>query len=283
MNVQKTIDNLANRRKGLVITVGNYKGGAGKTSNSILIAYQLSKLGVKTLVIDLDPQTNATKALLLTKSANDPDNINTVDKTIMYGVSNQSFRDLPVKIINNLYLLPSFTDFQDFPKYVYQHTNRSYDEALILKPLIDPLKDTFDIILLDVPPMSKEVTENAVVASDYTLISFQTQERSLTGAENYISDLLKYKDTYSLDIDILGILPVLQNKNGSVDTAMLEAAKDAFGDDLVFKTVIPHMERIKRFDITGITDRDRFDKKVMEKYKLVASEFAQRVYESENS
>ncbi|MBS0948734.1 ParA family protein [Levilactobacillus brevis] len=283
MNEQKTIDNLANRRKGLVITVGNYKGGAGKTSNSILIAYQLSKLGVKTLVIDLDPQTNATKALLLTKSANDPDNINTVDKTIMYGVSNQSFRDLPVKIINNLYLLPSFTDFQDFPKYVYQHTNRSYDEALILKPLIDPLKDTFDIILLDVPPMSKEVTENAVVASDYTLISFQTQERSLTGAENYISDLLKYKDTYSLDIDILGILPVLQNKNGSVDTAMLEAAKDAFGDDLVFKTVIPHMERIKRFDITGITDRDRFDKKVMEKYKLVASEFAQRVYESENS
>ncbi|MBS0979161.1 ParA family protein [Levilactobacillus brevis] len=283
MNEQKTIDNLANRRKGLVITVGNYKGGAGKTSNSILIAYQLSKLGVKTLVIDLDPQTNATKALLLTKSANDPNNINTVDKTIMYGVSNQSFRDLPVKIINNLYLLPSFTDFQDFPKYVYQHTNRSYDEALILKPLIDPLKDTFDIILLDVPPMSKEVTENAVVASDYTLISFQTQERSLTGAENYISDLLKYKDTYSLDIDILGILPVLQNKNGSVDTAMLEAAKDAFGDDLVFKTVIPHMERIKRFDITGITDRDRFDKKVMEKYKLVASEFAQRVYESENS
>lgn len=283
MNEQKTIDNLANRRKGLVITVGNYKGGAGKTSNSILIAYQLSKLGVKTLVIDLDPQTNATKALLLTKSANDPDNINTVDKTIMYGVSNQSFRDLPVKIINNLYLLPSFTDFQDFPKYVYQHTNRSYDEALILKPLIDPLKDTFDIILLDVPPMSKEVTENAVVASDYTLISFQTQERSLTGAENYISDLLKYKDTYSLDIDILGILPVLQNKNGSVDTAMLEAAKDAFGDDLVFKTVIPHMERIKRFDITGITDRDRFDKKVMEKYKLVASEFAQRIYESENS
>ncbi|ARN94037.1 ATPase (plasmid) [Levilactobacillus brevis] len=283
MNEQKTIDNLANRRKGLVITVGNYKGGAGKTSNSILIAYQLSKLGVKTLVIDLDPQTNATKALLLTKSANDPDNINTVDKTIMYGVSNQSFRDLPVKIINNLYLLPSFTDFQDFPKYVYQHTNRSYDEALILKPLIDPLKDTFDIILLDVPPMSKEVTENAVVASNYTLISFQTQERSLTGAENYISDLLKYKDTYSLDIDILGILPVLQNKNGSVDTAMLEAAKDAFGDDLVFKTVIPHMERIKRFDITGITDRDRFDKKVMEKYKLVASEFAQRVYESENS
>lgn len=283
MNEQKTIDNLANRRKGLVITVGNYKGGAGKTSNSILIAYQLSKLGVKTLVIDLDPQTNATKALLLTKSANDPDNINTVDKTIMYGVSNQSFRDLPVKIINNLYLLPSFTDFQDFPKYVYQHTNRSYDEALILKPLIDPLKDTFDIILLDVPPMSKEVTENAVVASDYTLISFQTQERSLTGAENYISDLLKYKDTYSLDIDILGILPVLQNKNGSVDTAMLEAAKDAFGDDLVFKTVIPHMERIKRFDITGITDRDRFDKKVMDKYKLVASEFAQRVYESENS
>ncbi|WP_232310827.1 MULTISPECIES: ParA family protein [Pediococcus] len=276
------LNNLLNRKKGLVITVGNYKGGAGKTSNSILIAYQLSKLGVSTLVVDLDPQTNATKALLLTKSANDPDNINTVDKTIMYGVASKDFRDLPVKILSNLYLLPSFTDFQDFPKYVYQHANTTYDEALILRPLIEPLKDTFDVILLDVPPMSKEVTENAVVASDYTLISFQTQERSLTGAENYISDLLKYKDAYMLDIDILGILPVLQNKNGSVDKAMLDAAKSAFGWDLIFKTVIPHMERIKRFDITGITDRDRFDKKVMEKYKSVTGELIQRIYESEN-
>ncbi|WP_282804043.1 ParA family protein [Secundilactobacillus kimchicus] len=283
MNNELYVNNLTTRDNGLVITVGNYKGGAGKTSHSILIAYQLSKLGIKTLVTDLAPQTNVTKALLLTKSANDPHNINTVNKTIMYGVANKDFTDLPVKILDNLYLLPSFTDFQDFPKYVYQHTPKAYDEALILKPLIEPLKHNFKIILLDVPPMSKEVTENAVVASDYTFISLQTQERSLTGAENYVNDLLRYKDAYSLDIDILGILPVLQNKSGSVDKAMLDAAKQAFGADLVFRTVIPHMERIKRFDITGISNRDRFDKKVMEKYQNVTQEFLQKIYESEHS
>lgn len=279
---KKYIDSLTEREQGLVITIGNYKGGAGKTSNSILIAYKLAKIGVRTLVIDLDPQTNATKALLLTKSANDPDNVNTVDKTIMYGVAHQNFEDLPVKIIKDLYLLPSFTDFQDFPKYVYQHASNTYEEALILKPLIDPLKDQYDVILLDVPPMSKEVTENAIIASDYTLISFQTQERSLTGAENYVSDLLKYKDLFELKIDVLGILPVLQNKNGTVDRAMLDAAKDIFGDDLLFSTIIPHMERIKRFDITGITDRDRFDTKVMERYEAVTEELLTRIYDREH-
>jgi len=238
---------LKNLDKPIVVTVGNYKGGSGKTSNSILISYRLAKIGIKTLVIDLDPQTNATKAMLLTKSAIEPEQVNTVDKTIMYGVAHGSFKNLPVKIMENLYLLPSFTDFQDFPKYIYQHAKDEYQEAMFLKPLIDNIKDEYQIILLDIPPMSKEVTENAIVASDYTLISYQTQERSLTGAENYITDLLMYKDKYNLDIDVLGILPVLQNKKGSVDKAMLDSVKQTFGEDLVFSTVVPHMERIKRF------------------------------------
>lgn len=276
MNLDNSINYIKNSSQAFTITVGNYKGGSGKTSNSILIAYKLAEFGLKTLVVDLDPQTNATKALLLTKS-NQSNNISPVKKTIMAGVADGSLENLPVKILKNLYLLPSFTDFEDFPKFILKNTKNDYEETHVLEPLLKPLKQKFDIIILDVPPMSKEVTENAIVASNYTLISFQTQERSLTGAENYITALLNYKDKYELKIDILGILPVLQNKTGSVDQAMLRAVKEKFGEENIFKAVVPHMERIKRFDITGITDRDRFDKAVMNKYDEVTKEFIIRL------
>lgn len=273
--MDKVIKN--SRNEGIILTVGNYKGGAGKTSNSTLIGYTLAKIGVKVLVVDLDPQTNATKSLLLTKSALEKDQITTINKTIMSGVANGSFVDLPVNIMPNYDLLPSYPDFGDFSKYVYKHANTESEEVSILKPLLDELRPKYDLIILDIPPMSREVTANATVASDYTVISFQTQERSLTGAENYINDLLNYKDKYKLDIDVVGILPVLQNKKGTVDNAMLNMAKNIFGEDLVFKSVIPHMERIKRFDITGITDRDRFDKKVMQTYRTATDEFIERI------
>ena len=272
-----------NNNKGLIITVGNYKGGAGKTSNSTLIGYTLAKQGIKVLVVDLDPQTNATKALLLTKSALEKDNIMTINKTIMSGVANGSLVDLPVNIMPNYDLLPSYPDFGDFPKYVYKHANNETEEVSILKPLLDELRPNYDLIILDIPPMSREVTANATVASDYTLISFQTQERSLTGAENYINDLLIYKDKFNLNIDVVGILPVLQNKKGTVDNAMLNMAKESFGDDLVFKSVIPHMERIKRFDITGITDKDRFDRKVMQTYEIATNEFIEKINKLEDA
>lgn len=266
-----------NRKDGLILTVGNYKGGAGKTSNSTLMGYTLAKKGERILLVDLDPQTNATKSLLLTKSALEKDNIMTINKTIMSGVASGSLLDLPVTIMPNLDLLPSYPDFGDFSKYVYKHSSSNEEEVSILKPLLDDLKPNYDLIILDIPPMNREVTANATVASDYTLISFQTQERSLTGAENYINDLLMYKDKYNLDIDVVGILPVLQNRQGSVDNIMLNMAKNIFGNDLVFESVIPHMERIKRFDITGITDKDRFDKKVMQTYEIATNEFISKL------
>lgn len=75
----------------------------------------------------------------------------------------------------------------------------------------------------------------------------------------------------------MGILPVLQNKAGSVDQAMLRAVKEKFGEENLFHSIVPHMERIKRFDITGITDHDRFDKSVMDKYEEVTQEFVCRL------
>ena len=268
------------RKKAVTIIIGNQKGGVGKTTNTYLIAYTLAKLGIKTLVCDLDPQSNSTKALILTKSQNSNE-IMTIDKTLMWGVQQRDLKDLPVSIIENLDLLPSYIDFEDFAKYLYKNTSNEYEETHLLEPLFEPLKEYYDIILIDVPPLSLEVTSNAVMFSDYVLISLQTQDDSMTGAIEYIKTLVKLKMKYELGIEVLGALPMLSNSRGSVDKLIIESAKEEWGEDLVFETVIPQMERIKRFSINGITDEDRFDRKVLEMYEKVVSEMLSKLIEFE--
>lgn len=269
------------RKKAVTIIIGNQKGGVGKTTNTYLIAYTLAKLGIKTLVCDLDPQSNSTKALILTKSQNSNE-IMTIDKTLMWGVQQRDLKDLPVSIIENLDLLPSYIDFEDFAKYLYKNTSNEYEETHLLEPLFEPLKEDYDIILIDVPPLSVEVTSNAVMFSDYVLISLQTQDDSMTGAIEYIKTLVKLKMKYELGIEVLGALPMLSNSRGSVDKLIIESAKEEWGEDLVFETVIPQMERIKRFSINGITDEDRFDRKVLEMYEKVVSEMLSKLIEFED-
>lgn len=272
-----------NRKQAITLTVGNFKGGVGKTTNSILIAYTLAQKGIKTLVIDLDPQANATKTLTLTKLNQDEDGILTFEKTLMRGIADNKIDDLPIKIIDNLFLMPSNIDFEEFAKFLYQNTDNQTDEYFYFSKLLDPIKENFDIIIIDVPPMSKEITRNAVTSSDYVLISLQTQEHSLTGAENYIEELNKLNEKYDLNLTVVGLLPVLLKNTGTVDEYIIENAKEIFGESNIFSTIVPQMERIKRFDINGITNHDRHDLKVLQKYNEVTDELITRLnfYEKE--
>lgn len=272
-----------NRKQAITLTVGNFKGGVGKTTNSILIAYTLAQKGIKTLVIDLDPQANATKTLTLTKLNQDEDGILTFEKTLMRGIADNKIDDLPIKIIDNLFLMPSNIDFEEFAKFLYQNTDNQTDEDFYFSKLLDPIKESFDIIIIDVPPMSKEITRNAVTSSDYVLISLQTQEHSLTGAENYIEELNKLNEKYDLNLTVVGLLPVLLKNTGTVDEYIIENAKEIFGESNIFSTIVPQMERIKRFDINGITNHDRHDLKVLQKYIEVTDELITRLnfYEKE--
>ncbi|GDZ83420.1 copy number control protein [Leuconostoc citreum] len=272
-----------NRKQAITLTVGNFKGGVGKTTNSILIAYTLAQKGIKTLVIDLDPQANATKTLTLTKLNQDEDGILTFEKTLMRGIADNKIDDLPIKIIDNLFLMPSNIDFEEFAKFLYQNTDNQTDEDFYFSKLLDPIKESFDIIIIDVPPMSKEITRNAVTSSDYVLISLQTQEHSLTGAENYIEELNKLNEKYDLNLTVVGLLPVLLKNTGTVDEYIIDNAKEIFGESNIFSTIVPQMERIKRFDISGITNHDRHDLKVLQKYNEVTDELITRLnfYENE--
>lgn len=274
--VQRTILDIKQSKKAITIVVGNQKGGVGKTTNSYMIAYTLAKMGLKTLVADLDPQANATKTLVLTRSR-ESDTVEPIDKTLMRGVSEGSLEGIPVKVLENLYLLPSYIDFQDFTKYLYKHATNDYEETHLLAPLFEPLKKDYDVILLDVPPFSIEVTNNAVMFSDYALISLQTHEDSLSGAEEYIETLAKLNEKYDLSLEVIGVLPMLHDARSGVDQTIIQTARDEFGEENVFSTIIPQMARLKRFPINGITEKDRFDKKVIDLYETVTEELLKRL------
>ena len=253
MDIPDVVKAIQSRDEALTIVIGNQKGGVGKTTNTYLIAYTLAKMGIHTLVADLDPQANATKTLMLTKSQQE-DTVYSIKKTLMVGVQEKDLTDLPVKIMDN-----------------------EYEETHLLEPLFNPLKKKYDVILLDVPPFSIEITRNAVIFSDFALISLQTHDDSLSGAEEYVNTLSKLQQEYQLDIEVIGILPMLHDARNGVDQTIIQSAKDEFGEENVFTNIVTQMARIKRFPINGITDKDRFDKRVLDKYQQVTDELLSRI------
>lgn len=271
----------------ITICVGNYKGGVGKTKNNILNAYQLAKKGYKTLVVDLDPQGNATTVLLRTKKLHSEE-IFSFDKTLMTAVRENDITNIETEIIENLYLLPSYIDFANYTTFldklygVVEEGDENYFEITQQKithfdNLLNPLKENYDYIFIDVPPTKSYITDSAVMASNYVLIVLQTQELSLDGAIQYLGDLQKLSNIHNGNFEICGVLPVLMDNNASLDQFVLENAGEAFGEENIFNNKIPNMARLKRFDNTGITEFDRHDLKVMELYILVSDELIERI------
>lgn len=260
-----------------ILTFGNFKGGTGKTTNSTMIGFELSNRNKKVLLLDLDPQGNATNLYLKTKSTLDGEVV-IFDTTLMSAIKNKDLSSAIINIKENLDVLPSATDFSLFPRYMEFLPNYE-DRVRYLSTLIEPLRNKYDYIIIDIPPTISLITDSALFMSDYCIIVLQTHERSLQGAEafiNYIQNdvINKFK---APTLDVLGVLPVLLKNGAPVDVSTLENAKNEFGEENMFQTTIRNMERLKRYDITGITDEDMHDKRVSQVYIEVTDELLQRV------
>lgn len=264
-----------NKHQATVVTFGNFKGGTGKTTNSTMIAYCLSKMGYKVLLSDQDPQSNATDLFLKTKAHYEED-VTSFEKTLMSAIKDGDLSSIVTEIRPNLYLLPSFTDFSLYPKYLEIKFENEEERVKYISTLFEPLRQEFDFIFIDVPPTISIYTDSALYASDYVVVVLQTQERSLQGAEMFTNYLQKLIDDYDADFDIIGILPVLLKNQSNVDISVLENAKEIFNEQNVFKNVVRHMERLKRFDITGIVEEDMHDRRVIDEYTVITKEFLER-------
>ena len=258
------------------ILYGNMKGGVGKTTNSVMTAYQLAKLGYKTLVCDLDPQANATQLLRRTYGLQHETDLQ-IGKTMMVALTEENIKPAIVNIMDNLYLLPSSEDFKNYPdflemKFMLDKEKIESGDSTTLQSEMSKVKeqriayfsqqlakvrDEYDFIIIDVPPTLSVFTDSAIYATDYVIIVLQTQQRSLDGAETFFEYLQQmYNDYANIDFDILGVLAVLLKNNVGLDNQILKDAETDFGKDMLFNQIIRHMERLKRYDRTGIAEKD---------------------------
>ncbi|MCT6891238.1 MAG: AAA family ATPase [Lactobacillus sp.] len=265
-----------------VITFGNFKGGVGKTANSTMVALELSNRNLKTLLIDLDPQGNATNIYLKTK-ANLTDDVGHFKKTIMASIEDNDLSTSLINIKDNLDLLASAPDFALYPRYMEKFTD--YQRRVVeFSNLLKPLKSNYDYVIIDIPPTISLITDSALYASDYCLIVMQTHEHSFEGAEafiKYIQDEI-INNYQAPRLEIVGILAVLMQAGAPVDEATVQNAIDEFGQENIFDEKIHSMQRLKRYGITGITFKSRFDKKVFDVYKKVTDELLHRIEVIEN-
>ena len=240
-----------------------------------MTAYQLAKLGYKTLVCDLDPQANATQLLRRTYGLQNGVDLQ-IDKTMMVALTEENIKSAIVNIMDNLYLLPSSEDFKNYPdflemKYMLDkekieagNSNTLQSEMSKVKEQriayfaqqLAKVRDEYDFVIIDVPPTLSIFTDSAIYATDFVIIVLQTQQRSLDGAETFFEYLQQmYNDYANIDFDILGVLAVLLKNNVGLDNQILKDAEADFGKDMLFNQIIRHMERLKRYDRTGIAEK----------------------------
>ena len=284
------------------ILYGNMKGGVVKTTNSVMTAYQLAKLGYKTLVCDLDPQANATQLLRRTYGLQNGVDLQ-IDKTMMVALTEENIKSAIVNIMDNLYLLPSSEDFKNYPdflemKYMLDkekieagNSNTLQSEMSKVKEQriayfaqqLAKVRDEYDFVIIDVPPTLSIFTDSAIYATDFVIIVLQTQQRSLDGAETFFEYLQQmYNDYANIDFDILGVLAVLLKNNVGLDNQILKDAEADFGKDMLFNQIIRHMERLKRYDRTGIAEKgltkyDMHDTRLHYIYNALTKEIVTRL------
>ncbi|MCD5423013.1 ParA family protein [Limosilactobacillus fermentum] len=265
-----------------VMSFCNQKGGVGKTSTTALVSYNLAKKGYKCLTIDFDPQANLTSLFMKTKSKDSDSEVISVKTTLMTAIKdNIDLNNIKMPIMKNLDLIPNAPDFYLYGRFLDVNFDDEDDRVKFLSKKINKeLRGKYDFIFIDVPPTFGLSNDTAFYACDQLVIVLQTQQRALDGADallNYVQT--QVVDQFGSNVDVLGILPVLSERNAQVDREILKRAIDKFGRDNVLKHHIMIMARVKRMDITGITDgaTDMWDKRTHKAFADVGDEIISKL------
>jgi len=205
-----------------VISISNHKGGVGKTTSAINIGAGLNKLGKKILLIDLDPQANLSQSLGL---INEPVNI--------YGALRGEYKLQPTEILKGLDVIPSTLDLSGAEVELSSEAGREY----ILKELIEPLRASYDFIIIDSPPSLGLLTINSFTASEEILIPLQAQYLALQGLTKLIEVVDKIKQRLNKGLKVGGVFITQYDSRKVLNRDVVETIQAHFKDE-VFKTKV---------------------------------------------
>lgn len=246
------------------IAVLNQKGGVGKTTTVINLAAYLGKQGKRVVVVDFDPQGNATSGLGLEKQH--------VDKGIYNMILNgESFVDIQCDTkFENIVLIPTNQQLAGAEVELASEIGRE----MRLKNSLHGI--AADYVLIDCPPSLGLLTVNALTAADMVLIPVQCEYYALEGLTQLINVIQRVRETLQPHLKIIGVLLTMADSRTSLSDQVADEVRKHFGD-LVFKTVIPRNVRLAEAPSHGkpISEHDKWSRGA-KAYKQLAKELLAR-------
>ena len=229
-----------------IISIINQKGGVGKTTTAVNLAAGLSQLNKKVLVVDLDPQGNATTGLGLS-------NLEDTENSI-YGVLNgtKQFLNIIKKTnFKNLDLITSTVDLSGIEIETADDQKRAFILKEKLNDFVSKDEVKYDYILIDCPPSLSLLTVMALVASNSLLVPLQTEFFALEGITQLIKTIERIKSNLNQTLEIRGILLTMYDKRNKLSSEVESEARKYF-QDKVYKTVIPRNVRLSEAPSHGV-------------------------------
>lgn len=250
---------------GVIMAVINQKGGVGKTTTAINLAAQLASSDCQVLLVDLDPQGNATSGLGLSK-----EDLGATTYEVLFG---RASLEQAVHSANRdgLYVLPANANLAAAEVELGGMDQREF----ALKKALEVA--AFDYVIIDCPPALGLLTINALTAASSLLIPVQAEYYALEGLGQLLATVQRVKQALNPNLDLLGVVVTMYDKRTSLSEQVKGELQNHFGDK-VFKTVIPRNVRLAEAPSFGktINEHDRWSKGARA-YKQFAKEVNKRV------